>query len=167
MAQLNFEGSAMLPQQHFSNTSTFRRIAAALLFALIPTHAALADETPLALSGTKLITAEEAVKAIGGGAVAIDTRVASEYAEGHIKGALSVPYREKSAKSVEFDASKDQFDLSKLPANKEASIVLYCNGAECWKSYKAATVAIKGGYSNIHWYRLGFPDWKAKGLPVE
>ena len=102
------------------------------------------------------------MKAIGGGAVAIDTRVASEYAEGHIKGALSVPYREKSEKSAEFDASKDQFDLSKLPVNKEAAIVLYCNGPECWKSYKAATVAIKGGYSNIHWYRLGFPDWKAK-----
>jgi rhodanese-related sulfurtransferase len=167
MAQLNFEGSAMLPQQHFASTNTFRLLAAALMFALLPTHAALADNTPAVLSGAKLITAEEAVKAIGGGAVAIDTRVASEYAEGHVKGALSVPYREKSEKSAEFDASKDQFDLSKLPVNKEAAIVLYCNGPECWKSYKAATVAIKGGYSNIHWYRLGFPDWKAKGLPVD
>ena len=165
MAQLNFEGSAMLTQQPFS--STFRGVAAAFLFAFLPTHAALADETPPVLSGAKLITAEEAVKAIGGGAVPVDTRVASEYAEGHIKGALSVPYREKSAKSVDFDASKDQFDLSKLPVNKEASIVVYCNGPECWKSYKAATVSIKGGYSNVHWYRLGFPDWKSKGLPVE
>jgi rhodanese-related sulfurtransferase len=157
----------MLPQQHFSSTNTFQRIAAGLLFAILATDAAVADNTPAVLSGAKLISAEEAVKAIGGGAVPIDTRVASEYAEGHIKGALSVPYREKSAKSVEFDASNDQFDLSKLPANKAALIVLYCNGPECWKSYKAATVAIKGGYSNIHWYRLGFPDWKAKGLPVD
>ncbi len=167
MAQLNFEGSAMLTQQHISSTSTFRRTAATLLFAFLATGAALADNTPAVLSGAKLISAEEAVKAIGGGAVPIDTRIASEYAEGHIKGALSIPYREKSEKSVGFDASKDQFDLSKLPVNKEASIVLYCNGPECWKSYKAATVAIKGGYSNIHWYRLGFPDWKAKGLPVD
>ncbi len=153
----------MLPQTYFSVT----RIAAVLLFGLLSVHAVLAEETPPALSGAQLITAEEAVKAVGGGAVLIDTRVASEYAEGHIKGALSVPYREKSAKSVDFDASKDQFDLGKLPTNKEIFIVLYCNGPECWKSYKAANVAIKGGYSNVHWYRAGFPDWKAKGLPVE
>ncbi len=163
MAQLNFEGAAMLTQHHFS----FRAITAVLVFGLLSTHAALADETPTALSGAQLITAEEALKAIGGGAVLIDTRVASEYAEGHVKGALSVPYREKSAKTVDFDASKDQFDLGKLPANKEAFIVLYCNGPECWKSYKAGYVAIKGGYSNVHWYRLGFPDWKARGLPVD
>ncbi len=157
----------MLPQHSFSSSNAFRRIAAALLFALLFTDATLADNTPAVLSGAKLITAEEAVKAIGAGAVAIDTRIASEYAEGHIKGALSVPYREKSAKSVDFDASKDQFDLSKLPGNTQAVIVLYCNGAECWKSYKAATAAVKGGYSNIYWYRLGFPDWKSRGLPVE
>lgn len=151
----------------FSSSNAFRRLAAAFLFALLSTQAALADDTPAALSGAKLITAEEAVKALGAGAVAIDTRIASEYADGHIKGALSVPYREKSTKSADFDASKDQFDLSKLPVSKEAFIVLYCNGPECWKSYKASTAAIKGGYSNIHWYRLGFPDWKAKGLPVD
>ncbi len=157
----------MLTQRPFPGSDTIMRIAAALLFALFSAHAALAGETPAALSGAKLITAEEAAKAIAGGAVLIDTRVANEYAEGHIKSALSVPYREKSAKSVDFDASRDQFDLSKLPANKDAVIVFYCNGPECWKSYKAAVNAIKGGYSNIHWYRSGFPDWKAKGLPVD
>ncbi len=156
----------MFTQHSFSSSNTFGRIAAAL-FVFLCTGAALADNTPAVLSGAKLITAEEAVKAIGAGAVAIDTRIASEYAEGHIKGALSVPYREKSAKSVDFDASKDQFDLSKLPGNKQALVVLYCNGPECWKSYKAATAAIKGGYSNICWYRSGFPDWKSKGLPVD
>ena len=157
----------MLTQHLFPGTNTFMRIAAALLFALFSAHTALAGETPAALTGAKLITAEEAAKAIGGGAVLIDTRVANEYAEGHIKGALSVPYREKSAKSADFDASSDRFDLGKLPPDKAAFIVLYCNGPECWKSYKAAVVAIKGGYSNIHWYRPGFPDWKAKGLPID
>ena len=157
----------MFTQHSFSGSKTFGGIAAALLFSFLSTGAALADNTPAALSGAKLITTEEAVKAIGAGAVAIDTRIASEFADGHIKGALSVPYREKSEKSADFDASKDQFDLSKLPGSKQAAIVLYCNGPECWKSYKAATAAIKGGYSNIYWYRSGFPDWKSKGLPVD
>jgi rhodanese-related sulfurtransferase len=154
----------MIPQYPFS---IFNSIAAALLFAFLSAGAALAGDTPAALPGAKLITAEEAVKAIGSGAALIDARVASEYAEGHIKGAINVPYREKSAKAADFDASKDQFDLSKLPGKKEACIVIYCNGPECWKSYKASVIAIKGGYSNVNWYRSGFPDWKSRGLPVE
>jgi rhodanese-related sulfurtransferase len=157
----------MLTQHPFSSSNTIRRIGAALLFAFLSTGAALADTTPEVLSGGNLITAEEAVKAIGGGATLIDTRIASEYAEGHMKGALSVPYREKSTKSADFDVSKDQFDLTKLPASKQSSIIFYCNGPECWKSYKAAFLAIKDGYSNVYWYRLGLPDWKSKGLPVE
>ena len=66
-----------------------------------------------------------------------------------------------------FDASQDEFNLAKLPADKGAAVVLYCNGPECWKSFKSSSAAIKGGYTNVLWYRLGFPDWKAKGLPVE
>jgi rhodanese-related sulfurtransferase len=107
------------------------------------------------------------VKAQSVGAVVIDSRVASEYAEGHIKDAVNVPYREKSEKAVNFDASQDEFNLAKLPADKAAAIVIYCNGPECWKSFKASTVAIKGGYTNILWYRDGFPQWKSKGLPAE
>ena len=157
----------MLPQFPFPSSHTFRRIAAALFFAFLSADAALAEDTPALLPGAKLITAEEAVKAIGSGAILIDARVASEYAEGHIKGAINVPYRERSAKAADFDASKDQFDLGKLPGNKEAFVVIYCNGPECWKSYKAAVLAIKGGYSNVNWYRVGFPDWKSRGLPVD
>ncbi len=157
----------MSPRCSFRGSNTLNPIAAALFFTLLSAGVALAAETPGALTGAKLITAEEAAKATGSGVIVIDTRVASEYAEAHIKGAISVPYRERSEKAADFDASKDQFDLGKLPANKDAFIVVYCNGPECWKSYKASVLAIKSGYSNVNWYRLGFPDWKSKGLPVE
>jgi rhodanese-related sulfurtransferase len=167
IAQLSFERRRMIGQKPFLISNIARPIAAALCFALFSTGAALAGETPAALSGTKLVTAEETAKAIAGGAIPIDTRAASEYSEGHIKGALNVPYRERSAKSVDFDANQDQFDLQKLPANKETPIVLYCAGVQCWKSYKASIAANKAGYSNINWYREGFPDWKAKGLQVD
>ena len=127
---------------------------------------ALAD-TPPTLDGTKLVSAGDVQKLQVSGAVVIDVRVASEYADGHIKGAMSVPYREKSDKAVTFDASQDEFNVGKLPPAKDAAIVLYCNGPECWKSFKASTAAIKAGYTNIYWYREGFPDWKSKGLPSE
>jgi rhodanese-related sulfurtransferase len=101
------------------------------------------------------------------GVPVIDARTPTEFAEGHIKGATLVAYKEKSEKKVGFDASGDSFDLSKLPADKNAMVVLYCNAADCWKSYKAGTMAIKAGYKKIQWMRGGFPEWKAKGYPTE
>lgn len=137
---------------------------AALFFSVSQSFAA---ETPASLNGATLVTADKAKELQAKGAVVVDTRVANEYAEAHIKGAISVPYKEKSAKAADFDASQDSFDLSKLPADKNAGIVMYCNAGECWKSYKASVVAIKAGYKKVHWFRGGFPEWKGKGYPVE
>lgn len=128
---------------------------------------AATGDVPETLAGAKVVTADDVEKLRASGAPIVDSRVASEYAEGHIKGAINVPYREKSAKSTDFDASKDEFGLAKLPSDKAGDIVIYCNGPECWKSFKASTAAIKAGYTKVNWYRGGFPDWKAKGLPSE
>ena len=128
---------------------------------------ALAGETPMTLAGASLVTADQVKDLQSKGAPVIDTRVAAEYAEAHIKGAISVPYKEKSAKDVGFDASQDAFDLAKLPADKNAPVVFYCNAGECWKSYKASVMAIKGGHKKVNWFRGGIPEWKAKGLPTE
>jgi len=143
------------------------KMAAALFAGMLMSGMAQAADTPAALEGAKLVTADDVVKAQSAGAVIVDTRVASEYAEGHIKGAVNVPYREKSEKAVGFDAGKDEFNLAKLPADKAAAVVIYCNGPECWKSFKGSTAALKGGYTNVLWYREGFPQWKSKGLPAE
>ncbi len=146
--------------------SFIRGLCAAAL-ATLAFGAARAAETPPTLAGAKLVSAEEVKKMLDAGVPVIDTRIAAEYAEKTIKGAVSVPYKEKSAKDPGFDASQDQFDLSRLPANKAAPLVLFCNSGECWKSYKASVVAIKAGYSKVHWFRGGFPEWSAKGLPTQ
>jgi rhodanese-related sulfurtransferase len=152
------------------HSTAIKHAAVALLVGLLMSGAAGAADTadtPATLAGAKLVSADDVVKAQASGATVIDTRVASEYADGHIKGAINVPYREKSAKAVNFDAGQDGFNLDKLPADKASAVVVYCNGPECWKSFKASTAAIKGGYSSVLWYREGFPNWKSKGLPVE
>lgn len=128
---------------------------------------AFANETPATLAGVKVVSADEVKKLLDAGVPVIDTRVAAEFAEKSVKGAKSVPYKEKSAKAVDFDASKDQFDLSKLPADKAAPLVFFCNAGECWKSYKASVVAQKAGYAKINWFRSGMPEWVAKGLPTQ
>lgn len=128
---------------------------------------AWAAETPSRLDGVKNVSAEEAKQMLDRGVPLIDTRVASEYAEKTIKGAKSVPYREKSSKDVKFDRAQDQFDLSKLPSDKNAPMVLFCNSGECWKSYKASVVARDAGYKQLYWLRGGMPEWTAKGLPTQ
>jgi rhodanese-related sulfurtransferase len=138
--------------------------AVALMQPMVKAHA---GDTPASLDGATVVTADKAKSLMEGGAVMIDSRVANEYADGHIKGAHSVPYKEKSAKAADYDATQDSFDLAKLPGDKGAAVIFACNGAECWKSYKAAHAAVKAGYKKVFWFRGGFPEWKAKGYAVE
>ncbi len=140
---------------------------AGLIAIALPAPALAAVITPESLPGTTVVTAEKAKAMVESGVLIVDTRVANEYVEQHIKGAVNIPYKEKSAKSVNFDASQDSFDLSKLPADKNTPVILYCNAGECWKSYKSSVVAVKAGYKNIYWLRGGIPEWKVKGFAVE
>lgn len=143
------------------------KLAAGLSLAVAMVLPAQASETPAKLDGVKLVTAEQVKQMLDKGVVVIDTRVAAEYADKSIKGAKSVPYKEKSAKEPGFDPKLDNFDLGKLPADKNAPLVMFCNSGECWKSYKASVVARDAGYKQVHWYRAGMPDWVSKGLPTQ
>jgi rhodanese-related sulfurtransferase len=149
------------------NKRIWLKTAVAVVIGIAAALPVAASENPASLAGVKTIGADEAKRMLDAGVPVIDTRVAAEYAEKTIKGAKSVPYKEKSAKEPGFDPSQDQFDLSKLPTDKAAPLVLFCNSGECWKSYKASVVAVKAGYSKVHWFRGGFPEWSAKGLPTQ
>lgn len=129
--------------------------------------AAMAADTPTSLAGVDMVDAAQAKALADAGALMIDTRVAMEYAEGHIKGALSIPYKEKSAKAADFNKAEDSFPLAAKVADKNTKVVMYCNGPSCWKSYKAAKVAHDDGYKSVYWFRTGYPAWKAAGHPVE
>ena len=144
-----------------------RKMGAVLLLAVGAAAAAATGDVPDTLAGVTVVSAEQARRLVEAGAPIIDTRVGNEFADAHIKGAKNVPYKEKSAKVAAFDAKQDQFDLARLPADKAAPLVFYCNGPECWKSYKASKVAAAAGWTRVQWLRGGFPEWKAKGYPVE
>lgn len=137
----------------------------ALVFS--PGSRAVSAETPLELTGAIIVSAEQVQRLLVAGALLVDTRVGNEYAESHIRGAINIPYKETSPKAANFDPALDHFQLSKLPAEKSRPIIFYCNSGDCWKSYKASAVSIKAGYTRVHWFRGGFPEWKKKGLPIE
>lgn len=153
--------------KRFSENCQGVRLFLAVLWVVSLLGTAVANDTPQSLSGATLVDAAKAKAMIEGGAVIFDVRVANEYAEAHIKGAKSVPYKEKSAKAVDYNAAEDSFDIGQLPPDKNATVIFACNGAECWKSYKASVAAIKAGYKKVYWLRGGIPEWKAKGYAVE
>jgi rhodanese-related sulfurtransferase len=125
-------------------------------------------DTPTSLKGGKVVTVDEAKGMVDKKAAAFfDTRAAINFGKGHIPGASIVAYKEKSEFKADFDASQDSFDLSKLPADKNAKIVFYSDSPQGWKSYKAAVTAVNAGYKNVGWMRDGFAAWTAKALPVE
>lgn len=122
--------------------------------------------TPRVLAGARIVGAEEVVALLNKGAALYDTRSEEEYRDKHIKGAKWLPYKEKSAKEVGFDFSKDAFDVARA-GGKDAPVIFACNGAECWKSYKSCVAALKAGHTRVYWFRGGFPEWVARGYPVE
>jgi ABC-type phosphate/phosphonate transport system substrate-binding protein/rhodanese-related sulfurtransferase len=118
--------------------------------------------TPRVLAGGAIVTAETVRAMLAKGVPLFDVRPPAQYQEGHIPGATSLPYKMNSAKDVDFDSSLDSWDISKLPQDKDAPVIFQCSGAECWYSYKASRTAIKRGHKNVHWFRGGLPEWKAK-----
>jgi rhodanese-related sulfurtransferase len=122
--------------------------------------------TPRSLAGATVVDAAAVAQLQKAGALLFDTRNDAEFKAGHIVGASLLPYGEKSAKDADFKAADDSFDISKLPANKATPLVFACNGAECWKSFKASQAALKAGYSKVYWFRGGFPEWRSANLPI-
>jgi rhodanese-related sulfurtransferase/ABC-type phosphate/phosphonate transport system substrate-binding protein len=123
--------------------------------------------TPRTLPGANVVDAKTVAQLLGNGATYIDTRTDAEFKAGHVPGAKLVPYVEKSAKDADYDAAQDQFDVAKLGSDRNADLIFACNGAECWKSFKATQAAMKAGYKKVHWFRGGFPEWRTAGMKID
>jgi len=81
----------------------------------------------------------------------VDTREESEFAAGHVPGALHL-----SKGVIERDVEK------KVP-DKAAPLVLYCGGG--FRSALAADNLQKMGYTNVISMDGGMRDWRAKKYP--
>lgn len=129
--------------------------------------ALMLNTTPTAIPGAKTIGAAETKAMIAKGVPIYDVRLNDEYVNGHIPSAISVAYKEISAKVVDFGPQGDVFPLDRLPKDKSAPLIMYCDGTICWKSYKSAIVAMNKGWKNIYWFRGGIPEWIGAGYDLE
>jgi rhodanese-related sulfurtransferase/DNA-binding transcriptional ArsR family regulator len=83
--------------------------------------------------------------------VIMDTRPASEYAAGHIAGAISVPVDDLHRR------------LKELTKGKE--YVAYCRGPYCVYADRAVEILRAHGRRARRLFD-GFPEWRSAGLPV-
>jgi len=86
-----------------------------------------------------------------GDVLVLDVRPALEYAAGHIAGARSVPVDELEKR------------LKRIPKSRE--VVAYCRGPLCVFADEAVAHLRRKGY-RARRLDVGFPDWRAAGLPV-
>ena len=73
---------------------------------------------------------------IAQGALIIDVRTATEYAQGHLKGSVNIP----------FDVAVKQFTA--LEIRKDRDVVLYCRSGN--RSGKAFNSLKAAGYTKLH-----------------
>jgi rhodanese-related sulfurtransferase len=123
--------------------------------------------TPRLLAGTELVSAKQAQQLAARGVPLFDGRTKEEFVADRPAGARWLPYVERSVKEADYDPSKDELDVTKLPTDKNQEIMFSCGGPECWKSYKSARRAMKEGYKRIYWFRGGIKEWIDAGLPIE
>jgi rhodanese-related sulfurtransferase len=130
-------------------------LAMVLMMALPLAQAA--GVSPETINGATSVDGAKAKALFDKGVAFIDTRSDKDWNAGRIPGAKHI------------DVEKPGFTeeaLGKL-AKKDQEVVMYCNGVSCPRSALATEKAVSWGYKKVYYYRLGFPDWKAAGYPVE
>lgn len=99
------------------------------------------------------VTIDGLIKKLDAGKVTtLDVRPESEFKQGHISNAISIPIDELSKR------------LKELP--KRTEIIAYCRGPFCVYADEAVNILTKAGYKATR-LEEGFPDWKLQDLPIE
>ena len=111
---------------------------------------------PRTVPGASTVGATQAKALHDEGVAFVDTRALGLWALGRIPGAALL------------DLTSD-FTEEKLAdvVGRNDPVVIYCEGPKCLRSSQACAKAVEWGFTNIYYFRNGFPSWKAEGYPVE
>jgi len=126
-----------------------------VIFSLI-VLSAYAKESPTKIAGAKTVSTSEAKKLFDQGVLFVDTRSDKDWEAGRIPDALHLNVKTSFSEKALLEEM-----------GKNDPVVMYCNGASCLRSAKATEQAVAWGFTNVYFYRDGFPAWKAAGYVVE
>jgi rhodanese-related sulfurtransferase len=88
-------------------------------------------------------------------AIFIDVRLKNWFDEGHIPGAVNIPFSNFNNNRLSKVVSKDQ------------EVVFYCYGINCEYSNTASDRALFWGYQKVYYFMKGYPAWLGAGYPIE
>jgi rhodanese-related sulfurtransferase len=110
-------------------------------------------------SGQSMVISLDEAKALflSGEAMFVDARPSAEFEQGHIAGAVCLPWQE-------FEVFFDSVFPDLLP---DATIVAYCDGETCDLSEHLAEELYNMGYENVRVLVNGWSVWRDAGLPTE
>jgi rhodanese-related sulfurtransferase len=91
------------------------------------------------------------------GTVFLDARPPADFHEGHIAGALNLPWQQ-------FD---QYFDRHADNLRDDLLIIAYCDGESCALSEEVAKALSAMGYKNVRVLVNGWVRWVEAGLPTE
>ncbi len=111
---------------------------------------------PAKVAAEKIATVDEVARLVAlgpekGSFELVDSRPLLRYDEGHIPGAISIPYGEFN----EF--------AGKLPKEKDTLIIFYCDSRACRPALSSAAKAEKMGYTRVKVFADGLYAWKKTG----
>jgi rhodanese-related sulfurtransferase len=130
---------------------------AMIVFVLATPLAWSADDlSPQAVPGATTIDVNKAKTLFDQGVLFVDVRSDKDWEAGRIPG----------AEHLELKKVYSETTLQEL-ADKASQVVFYCNGEKCLRSSRASEQAVGWGYSQVFYFRDGFPAWSAAGFPVE
>jgi rhodanese-related sulfurtransferase len=90
------------------------------------------------------------------GALIVDAREPSQYEDGHVAGAISLPYNGALAEPERVKG----LDPGGRP------FVVYCSGRTCELAMDLARFLVESGKQPVLVFEGGFSEWKAAGYPV-
>ena len=113
-------------------------------------------EKPIeSFSEPKAIKLDFAYKLFNEGIKFIDSRSVEEFSEGHIKGAVNIP----------FYGSENHIEaINRL--NKNETLVTYCSSADCDISILAGVELFEMGFTRVYVYLGGYGEWTKNNYPT-
>lgn len=117
---------------------------------------ALAKESPTNVAGAKTVNAAEAKALFDKGVLFVDVRSNKDWDVGRIPDAVHIELKKVLTEATLTKETK-----------KSEPVVIYCNGVGCMRSSKASEKAVGWGFTDVYYFRLGLPSWKAAGYPTE
>ncbi len=116
----------------------------------------LIDDTPKPFSQPVAIKLSRAYELFKQGIKFIDSRSTEEFAEGHIKNSINIPFYE----SEKYDDVLNKIDKNEI-------LVTYCSGEDCDTSILHGDELFNKGYKRVYIFYGGWNDWLDAGYPIE